>query len=90
MVNLHINPVNYSFSPLFLLLLVGVVIGIITFFFLSRIRHSTGVKFLMVWQIASSIWAFTYAFEFAANDIETKILWSGDPPVRPLIDARFR
>lgn len=76
MINLHINPVNYSVSPLFLLLLIGGVIGIITFFFLIRLRHSPGVKFLMVWQIAASIWAFTYAFEFAANDIQTKILWS--------------
>lgn len=30
----------------------------------------------MVLQIAAAIWAFTYAFEFAANDIAVKILWS--------------
>ena len=76
MINLHINLASYSVSPLFLLLLIGGVIGIITFFFLIRIKNTPGVKFWLIWQIASSIWAFSYAFEFAANDIHTKIMWS--------------
>ena len=76
MINLHINLTSYSVSPLFLLLLIGGVIGIITFFFLIRIKNTPGVKFWLIWQIASSIWAFSYAFEFAANDIDTKIMWS--------------
>ena len=76
MINLHINLASYSVSPLFLLLLIGGVIGIITFFFLIRIKNTPGVKFWLIWQIASSIWAFSYAFEFAANDIDTKIMWS--------------
>ena len=67
---------DYIFSPLFLLLVVGGLIGIITFFFLIRFRNTPGVKYWLVWQIAASIWAFTYAFEFAATDIETKIMWS--------------
>jgi len=70
------NITNYIFSPLFLLLVVGGLIGIITFFFLIRFRNTPGVKYWLVWQIAASIWAFTYAFEFAATDIETKIMWS--------------
>lgn len=76
MVNLHINLASYSVSPLFLLLLIGGVLGIITFFFLTRFKHIPGVKFLMIWQIAASFWAFTYAFEFGAMDLETKIMWS--------------
>jgi PAS domain S-box-containing protein len=67
---------NYIITPLFLLLLVGGLIGVITFFFLLRFRKTPGVKYWLVWQIAASIWAFAYAFEFAATDIETKILWS--------------
>ncbi len=67
---------NYTISPLFILLLVGGLIGIITFSFLLRYRKNPGVKFWLIWQLASSIWAFTYAFEYSANHIETKILWS--------------
>ncbi len=70
--NIH----NYSISPLFVLLAIGGIIGVITFFFLLRYRKAVEVKFWLVWQIAASIWAFTYAFEFAANDIELKIFWS--------------
>jgi len=47
-----------------------------TFFFLLRFRKTPGVKYWLIWQVATSIWAFTYAFEFAATDIETKIMWS--------------
>jgi PAS domain S-box-containing protein len=74
--NTDINLDNYLITPLFVLLLIGGVIGIITFFFLLRFRKSQGVQYWLVWQIAVSIWAFTYAFEFASTDIETKILWS--------------
>jgi len=56
------NITNYIFSPLFLLLVVGGLIGIITFFFLIRFRNTPGVKYWLVWQIAASI--------------ETKIMWS--------------
>ncbi|HEY3371560.1 MAG TPA: histidine kinase N-terminal 7TM domain-containing protein [Prolixibacteraceae bacterium] len=76
MVNLHVNVESYSLSPLFLLLLVGGVLGIITFFFLLRFKHIPGVKFLMVWQVAASLWAFTYAFEYGATELQTKIMWS--------------
>ncbi|HAH24864.1 MAG TPA: hypothetical protein DCL77_14115 [Prolixibacteraceae bacterium] len=76
MVNLNTNVASYSISPLFMLLLIGGIIGIITFFFLIRVIKTPGVKFLLIWQIAASIWAFTYAFEFGATDIQTKILWS--------------
>lgn len=75
------NDLNFSLSdyvvtPLFLLLLIGGLIGIITFFFLFKFRATPGVKFMLVWQVASALWAFTYAFEFGATDLETKILWS--------------
>ena len=76
MVNLQANVANYSLSPLFLLLLIGGVIGIITFFFLIKVIKTPGVKFLLIWQVAASLWAFTYAFEHGATDIQTKILWS--------------
>jgi PAS domain S-box-containing protein len=74
--NLNLNIHNYTISTLFLLLLLGGLIGIIFFLFLTRYRNAPGVKYLMVWQLASSVWAFTYAFEFAANDLNTKIFWS--------------
>lgn len=76
MSNLGPNIDHYIITPLFLLLLIGGIIGIVTFFFLLRFRKTPGVKYWLVWQIAAAIWAFTYAFEFAATNIETKILWS--------------
>ena len=76
MENLDINLTGYNITPLFLLLLVGGLIGIITFFFLIKSRNTPGVKYWLIWEIAASVWAFTYAFEFAATDIETKISWS--------------
>lgn len=76
MSNLVPNIDHYIITPLFLLLLIGGIIGIVTFFFLLRFRKTPGVKYWLVWQIAAAIWAFTYAFEFAATNIETKILWS--------------
>jgi PAS domain S-box-containing protein len=76
MKNLDITIARYNITPLFILLLVGGVIGIITFLFLIKSRRNPGVKFWLIWQIAASIWAFTYAFEYAATDIETKIMWS--------------
>lgn len=76
MSNLEPNIDHYIITPLFLLLLVGGLIGVVTFLFLLRFRRTPGVKYWLVWQVAASIWAFTYAFEFAATDIETKIMWS--------------
>lgn len=76
MSNLDLNIPNYIVSPLFLLLLIGGLIGITTFFFLLRFRETPGVKYWLIFQAAITIWAFTYAFEFAATDIETKIMWS--------------
>jgi len=67
---------NYLITPLFLFLLFGGLIGIFTFVYLHRFKKTPGVKFWMLWQIATSLWAFTYAFEFAATDLETKIMWS--------------
>lgn len=67
---------GYSVSPLFLLLLIGGVVGIVSFIILSKLKNTPGVKFWMIWQLASSYWTFTYAFEFAAIDIQTKIMWS--------------
>lgn len=71
-----LNIDNYTISTLFLLLLHGSLIGIIFFLFLTRYRSAPGVKYLLTLQLASAIWAFTYAFEFAANDLGTKIFWS--------------
>jgi PAS domain S-box-containing protein len=72
----NFNIDNYLVSPLFILLLLGGIIGIITFFFLLKISRTPGVKYWLIWQFASSLWAFMYAFEYAALDIETKIFWS--------------
>ena len=70
------NTDSYIITPLFLMLLMGSLIGILTFFFLLRFRNTPGVKYWQIWQVATSFWAFTYAFEFAATDLETKIMWS--------------
>lgn len=74
--NLSLNIQDYVVSPLFLLLILGGVIGVATFFFLLRYWKSTDVKFWLVWQAAASFWAFTYAFEYASIHIEEKIFWS--------------
>jgi PAS domain S-box-containing protein len=74
--NLVINLNNYLISPLFLLLFVGGLIGIVTFIYLLRVRETPGVKYWLIWQASAVLWAITYAFEFAATDIETKIFWS--------------
>lgn len=76
MAHFKVNIEDYIVSPLFLLLLIGGLIGIITFLFLLKFRNTQTAKFWMIWQISASIWAFTYAFEFAATDLETKIMWS--------------
>lgn len=70
------NTNSYIVTPLFLLLLIGGLIGVATFLFLFRFRKTPGVNFWLIWQLSASIWAFTYAFEFAATDIATKIMWS--------------
>lgn len=67
---------NYIISPLFILLILGGIIGVITFFLLLKIRRSPGVKYWLIWQLASSFWALMYAFEYAATNIESKIFWS--------------
>lgn len=76
MQNLGPNFDTYLVSPLFVLLLLGACLGISTFFFLFRFRKTPGVKYWLGWQVAATIWAFTYAFEYAATDLETKIMWS--------------
>lgn len=67
---------SYIISPLFILLLIGGFFGVVTFLHLLRFRQNKGVNYWLLWQIATSIWAFTYAFEYAATDLETKIFWS--------------
>lgn len=74
--NLSLNIQDYIVSPLFLLLILGGVIGVATFFFLLRYWKSAEVKFWLVWQAAAAFWAFTYAFEYASIHIEEKIFWS--------------
>jgi len=74
--NMNISLSGYNITPLFLLLLIGAIAGVISFVILTRLKNTPGVKFWMIWQLASSFWAFTYAFEFAAYDISTKIIWS--------------
>jgi len=76
MIHSVLNIDNYLITPLFILLIVGGIIGFITFFFLLRFRNGPGVKYWLIWQTTVPIWAFTYAFEFAATDLETKIFWS--------------
>jgi PAS domain S-box-containing protein len=74
--SLHLTISEYIISPLFLLLIIGGLIGMLTFFFLLRFKKIPGVKYWLIWEVAASVWAFTYAFEFAATDIETKMVWS--------------
>lgn len=67
---------SYIISPLFILLLIGGFFGVVTYFHLLRFRQNKGVNYWLLWQIATSIWAITYAFEYSATNLETKILWS--------------
>jgi len=43
---------------------------------LWRFRKSTEVKFLIYLELLISVWAISYAFEFANPDLDLKILWS--------------
>lgn len=43
---------------------------------LWKFRKSTEVKFLIYLELFISIWAVTYAVEFAYTDLNSKILWS--------------
>ena len=76
MIHSDMNIDNYLITPLFILLLVGGIIGFITFLFLLRYRNGPGVKYWLIWQITVAVWAFTYAFEFASTNLGTKIFWS--------------
>ncbi len=76
MVHSELNIDNYLVTPLFILLLIGGIVGFITFLFLLRYRQTPGVKYWLIWQITVPVWAFTYAFEFSSTDLATKIFWS--------------
>lgn len=76
MESLSLNIQDYVVTPLFLLLVLGGIMGVVTFFFLLRYWNSKEVKFWLVWQAAASFWAFTYAFEYASVNLEEKIFWS--------------
>lgn len=76
MSNLVLSADGYVITPLFLLLLIGGILGMVTFFFLLRFRKKQGVSYWLIWQLAAALWAFAYAFEYAATDIHTKIMWS--------------
>jgi len=73
---LFLSFAQYIISPLFILLILGGIIGFGTFLFLLRYKERPGVKYWLVWQIATAFWAISYAFEYGAIDLETKILWS--------------
>ena len=74
--NLVLNLDSYLISPLFILLLLGSFISLVTFFHLLQFRQNRGVNYWLIWQVATAIWTFTYAFEYAAIDLNTKIVWS--------------
>lgn len=76
MESLSLNIQDYVVTPLFLLLILGGILGVVTFFFLLRYWNSKEVKFWLVWQAAASFWAFTYAFEYASVNLDEKIFWS--------------
>lgn len=50
--------------------------ALFTITLLWRYRKSTEVKFLIYLEFLISVWAITYAVEFANPDLNSKILWS--------------
>jgi hypothetical protein len=52
------------------------IAAIITVILLWNNRKSPEVKYLILLEIFVAVWAITYAFEFATDDLNTKILWS--------------
>ncbi len=50
--------------------------ALFTIALLWKFRKSTEVKFLIYLELFISVWAVSYAFEFANPDLNSKILWS--------------
>lgn len=69
-------PDAYVFSPLYFLLIITTLVGVVLSLFLFGKSKVPSAAFLAIWTLASSVWAFTYAFEYAATDVASKIFWS--------------
>lgn len=50
--------------------------AVLTVMFLWKYRKSEEVRYLIFLEILIAIWALTYGFEFATNNLELKIFWS--------------
>lgn len=67
---------GYHFTIDSIIEFITAVAALVTILILWRYRKQQEVKFLILLQFLVVIWAITYAFEFATNDLNTKILWS--------------
>ena len=70
----HIGP--YIISPLFFVLFLAGMAGLINSIYLLKYRKSEGILYLSLMQLSTAAWAFFYSFEFAATEIDLKIFWS--------------
>jgi len=65
-----------EFTSLFYLRLLSAIFALALVLGLWKRRHSDGVVFLILFELAASLWAITDGFEHASTTIELKMLWS--------------
>lgn len=67
---------NYQFTNSFFIQLLPCLIAILLISILWTRRHITGVLYMIMLEISSSIWAITDNFEHAARTVPLKTFWS--------------
>jgi PAS domain S-box-containing protein len=66
----------YLISPLFLVLVLVGIAGLIISVYLLKYRKSPAILYLSLMQFSTAAWAFFYSLEFAATELSLKIFWS--------------
>ena len=67
---------SYIFSPLFFILILSGIVGLIISSYLLNYRKSSGTLYLSLMQFATAFWAFFYALEYSATELSMKLFWS--------------
>jgi signal transduction histidine kinase len=67
---------NYQLTTESLVEIITAFAAFVTIGFLWKKRKSPEVKYLILLELFVAVWAVTYAFEFATNHLQTKIMWS--------------
>lgn len=66
----------FELNPLFFLRLLSGLMALALVLELWKRRNGDGVLFLIIFELAASLWAITDGFEHAATSLASKILWS--------------